>query len=284
LASALRLPDQAGSDSGIVVTMPQKLGTCCICGVVGPLSFEHVPPRKAYNDQRVFELGIRHLIESRPDGLAPAEGKWFDGGAGKETLCEKCNNDTGAWYGSAYVNWARQGMRMLDVSAGNLSLSYPYTIYPLRIIKQVAAMFFSACGPEFHKQHPDLVRFVLNRGQLHVPHNLKFYAYFVDPNKSTSSRQSGVSGVLKFDRREQNVFSEIAFAPFGFIMVLSGKPPSLALCDITHFGHEAYHAKGAWFLKLPVLPVVSPLPGDFRIREELDVAAIQNRTLGRIIA
>jgi hypothetical protein len=261
--------------------MARKLGFCCICGEFGPLSFEHVPPRKAYNDQRVFELGLQHLIASRRDGHAPAEGKWFQAGAGKETLCDKCNNDTGAWYGSAYVSWARHGMRLLEASGGTLSLAYPYTIYPLRIVKQVATMFFSACGPEFQKGHPDLVRFVLNRDQRDVPHNLQFYAYFVDPDKSEASRQSGVSGVVRFDRGDQNVFSEIAFAPFGFIMVLSGKPPSLDLCNITHFGHEAYHLRRTSFLKLPVLPVVSPLPGDFRTRAELVSATADNKTLGQ---
>jgi hypothetical protein len=35
-----------------------KVGTCCLCGSWGGLSFEPIPPRAAYNDHRVFEANI----------------------------------------------------------------------------------------------------------------------------------------------------------------------------------------------------------------------------------
>jgi hypothetical protein len=43
-------------------------GNCCICGLHSKLSFEHVPPRAAYNDQRVFEANIRGLVAGSWDG------------------------------------------------------------------------------------------------------------------------------------------------------------------------------------------------------------------------
>jgi hypothetical protein len=261
--------------------MGRTIGICCICGRLGPLSFEHVPPSKAYNDQRIFEASIQSLVASRWDGQQlPWQGKWVQGGVGKETLCDKCNNDTGAWYGSAYVNWARQGMQLLHASGGSLRLAYPYTVFPLRIVKQVAVMFFSACGPGFHKRYPDLVRFVLNRDERNVPHDLRIYAYLVDPARSSAFRQSGATGVVNFDRPGANMFAEIAFAPFGFIMSMRGTAPRLDLCDITDLGQEPFHRKGTWFLKLPVLPVVSWLPGDFRTREELGKVMAENRVIG----
>jgi 5-methylcytosine-specific restriction endonuclease McrA len=77
-------------------------GNCCICGIHSKLSFEHVPPRAAYNDQRVFEANIRGLAAGNWGGQErPAQGKWLQRGAGKETLCEQCNNCTGSWYGMA---------------------------------------------------------------------------------------------------------------------------------------------------------------------------------------
>jgi hypothetical protein len=263
--------------------MAGKVGICCICGCSGPLSFEHVPPRKAYNDQRVFEASIQHLVANRWDGQQrPLQGTWVQGGTGKETLCEQCNNDTGAWYGSAYVSWARQGMRLLHASGGTLKLAYPYTIFPLRIVKQIVVMFFSACGPAFHKRYPDLVRFILDRSARNIPHNLRIYAYMVDLEKSAGFRQSGATGVVNFGRStEPNMFAEIAFAPFGFILALRGNAPRTDLCDITYLAEEPYHRKETWFLKMPVLPIVTWLPGDFRTKEQVEKDVMSNEVLGQ---
>jgi hypothetical protein len=73
-----------------------KIGQCCICGANGVrLSFEHIPPRAAFNDQRIFETNIQDMMKGQWEGQSrPVQGQWVQGGAGKHTLCEKCNNDT----------------------------------------------------------------------------------------------------------------------------------------------------------------------------------------------
>jgi 5-methylcytosine-specific restriction endonuclease McrA len=74
-----------------------KQGVCCICGTDGKLSFEHVPPRSAFNDHRVFEADIEKLMEGKwAPGERPTEGNWKEKGAGRYSLCMKCNNDTGS--------------------------------------------------------------------------------------------------------------------------------------------------------------------------------------------
>jgi hypothetical protein len=70
------------------------------------------------------------------------KGKKLQRGLGDFTLCEKCNNDTGSWYGASYVNWALQGMVLNQKSKGSGSLYFPFYIYPLRVIKQLITMFF----------------------------------------------------------------------------------------------------------------------------------------------
>ena len=244
-------------------------GTCCICGVEGPLSFEHVPPEAAYNDQRVFEADIKRLVSSGRDGSAPVAGKWIQGGAGEYTLCGRCNELTGGWYGSAYVNWARRAVELVTRSQGKMSLAYPYDIYGMRALKQVVVMFLSACGPELQKRFPELVRFVLNKYDEHVPCGLRVFGYLLDPTGSRGFRQSGMSGVVNFNRGKQHVFSEIAFSPFGFLLTGDIEPIHADLCDITHLADHPFHRKETWWLKLPVLPVVSWLPGDFRTADEI---------------
>lgn len=112
------------------------------------------------------------------------------------TLCAKCNNDTGAWYGPAYVDWAQQGMRLLMASRGHPTLAHPYRIHPLRVIKQVVTMFFSVNSDLFHTKNEDLVRFVLNRYEVGIPSKYRFFAYYhVTPNM----RHMGLGAVMKVD-------------------------------------------------------------------------------------
>jgi hypothetical protein len=170
-------------------------GECWICGVSGKLTFEHVPPSAAFNDRRVFQAKLDQLMGGKwTPGERFTEGKYVQRGAGRHSLCGKCNNDTGAWYGAAYVDFAYEAMLLLQRSNGALSLAYPYRIFPLRVIKQIAVMFFSACGPGLRKKHPELVKFVLDRDRRLVPSDVHFWAYLHDPAKSTSTRQAGVTG------------------------------------------------------------------------------------------
>jgi hypothetical protein len=200
-----------------------KLGVCCICGAMTTLSFEHVPPRAAFNDHRVFEADIERLLGGNwTPGERPTEGAWKQRGAGRYSLCRKCNSDTGAWYGESYIQVAKQAMLLLYKSKGNLSLAYPYGMFPLRFLKQVVAMFLSACGPFLQKDNPDLVRFVLNRDIRQLPPKFQFFAYLHHP-ESTAIRQSGLTGVMKGPSK-QHLFSEIAFPPFGLIMSVDGRP------------------------------------------------------------
>jgi hypothetical protein len=259
-----------------------KIGQCCICGAEGvQLSFEHIPPRAAFNDQRIFEANIQGMVKGKWDGQSrPLQGQWVQGGAGKHTLCEKCNNDTGRWYGSVYVAMARQGLNLVIRSGGTASLAYPYRIFPLRILKQVTAMFCSACGPSLQKRFPDIPRFVLDRERRYLPYDMKVFAYLIHPSKSVGNRQSPMTGVLI--NAKQHLFAEIAFAPFGFVLTGDVTPVNYDLLDITHFGHSAFHHREAVYLKLPVLEVNTWLPGDFSSTEQIKRDLEANEVLGQV--
>jgi hypothetical protein len=258
-------------------------GKCCICGSTGKLTFEHVPPRAAFNEHRVFEADIKKLMEGKWGlGEKPTEGAYKQKGAGRYSLCGKCNNDTGAWYGESYVQVAKQAMLLLYRSRGNLSLAYPYAMYPLRFLKQVVTMFFSACGPSLQEGEPDLVRFVLNRSSRQLPHKFQFFAYLHHP-ESAAMRQSGVTGVVKGPGKV-HLFSEIAFPPFGLIMSIGGHPPiDHRVCEITHLNQYTYRAWEIIYMPLPVLHVTTVLPGDFRTVDEVNRDIASNRKVGEML-
>jgi len=91
------------------MTMSGNFGVCHLCGATGKLSFEHVPPEAAFNDQRVLESDIHRVMSG--DLIAELEkptGKFNQRGAGKFTLCDRCNTTTGGYYGRSYVQFVKQ--------------------------------------------------------------------------------------------------------------------------------------------------------------------------------
>jgi hypothetical protein len=242
------------------------LGNCHICGTKTKLTFEHVPPRAAFNNQPVVYAKFEELAKLESlDDIEQARGKKSQRGAGAYTLCGKCNSDTGAWYGNAFVDWAYQGLVVLDNTKRAPSLYHLFHLFPLRVIKQIICMFFSANPPSFQGVHSDLVRLVLNKEQKYLRPNVRIYAFL---NASPRSRQSSVSGLLNINSEfPPRIFSEIAFPPFGYVMCIDSPPPDIRLVDISHFANYGYNEWMDVPLQLPILPVYTYLPGDYRNRE-----------------
>ena len=80
----------------------KRTGICHICGSSGDLSFEHVPPRVAFNDRRTVRIKGEEAISLGPDEIV--KGPIQQGGIGDYTLCAECNNKTGHWYGARFVD------------------------------------------------------------------------------------------------------------------------------------------------------------------------------------
>ena len=73
-------------------------GICNICGANGPLSFEHTPPRSAFNDCKVLYSTADSYWNHGPGRDKPPIGRQFQRGYGRTSICERCNQTTGAWY------------------------------------------------------------------------------------------------------------------------------------------------------------------------------------------
>lgn len=241
------------------------LGVCHLCGEYTKLSFEHVPPKAAFNDRPVVNANIEMLIKKEAD-LDSFTGKTNQRGAGGYTLCEKCNSLTGTWYGPAYVEWIYQVSRVLLFSKGGPSLYYLYRIFPLRVIKQIICMFFSANGEKFREAQQNLVRFVLNKEDRFLDPAIHIFCFY---SPSARSRQSGVSGVLNIETHSHKIISEIVFPPMGYVMSLNQEIPDERLFDISFFSMYRYNDWKEFGLRLPTLPIYTYFPGDYRSRKEV---------------
>ena len=238
-----------------------KEGTCRICGNFGLLSFEHVPPKAAFNKHPTIEIPIFESLKLGPF-VAP-KGPTQQGGVGGYTLCESCNNKTGKWYGKALVDWCYQGATLLAKTGGEPTLHYFYYLYPLRVVKQMVAMFLSVNSQKFRLKEEHLVRFVLDRNRKYLPPRYRFFAYY---NLSNLSRFVGASLLSNVETGKLILMAEINFPPFGYVMTMQSEPPDDRLLEITHFARFGYEDHIQMTLKLPVLPVTSPRPGDYHSR------------------
>lgn len=246
-----------------------KSGNCHICGKFGKLSFEHVPPESAFNNQKVITPDIRKVLTlSNLDDIESLRGKQSQKGQGGYTLCEPCNNKTGEWYGSNYAAWVHQGADYLRRSKGGLNLSYPYHILPLRVIKQIACMFFSANSPRFRQAQPELEKFVLDRETKYLPPTIRIYVGYLHSDRN---RSAGVTGSIKIDETTgtacNRIYSEISFPPYSYILSLDSPPPEHYMLDISFFAKFGYNEFTTLQLPIPLLSIYTAFPGDFRNRE-----------------
>ncbi len=251
-------------------------GKCRICGKDGKLSYEHVPPEKAFNNNRYFyEYSMDKLIKNEQlffeeslnseklKGLARKK----QGGIGFNTLCVKCNNHTGSWYGSDFVSWTHQSMSIILKANGKPSLNYPTFFYPLRIIKQIITMFFSVNPEGFNELEPELAQFILNKEKRFLNPKYKLYCYY---NLIGERRYIGNSIVGEIGNTSIWNISEISFPPFGFVMIIDSEKPDERLTDISHFTKLPYSKWIEFYQKYNVLPThLSYSPADYRSYEEI---------------
>jgi len=150
-------------------------GICRLCGAHGELSFEHVPPRSAFNNWPVFRRTFDQCLQE--DGPTQERGRIQQRGFGDYTLCESCNNTTGSWYGPEYVDWARRVAPIISARPTELGMAIlPLAmVRPLRFLKQCLTCLFSVNPPGFGDSHPALREFILNRSKIGLPPKYDFY-------------------------------------------------------------------------------------------------------------
>lgn len=249
-------------------------GVCHICGQFGRLSFEHVPPEKAFNDARAQIYGMDDYL--RASGLEDLRrGRISQRGVGSCTLCMRCNNNTGAWYGPEYAKWAGTGADILS--------KYPDFIrervtvlscYPLRLLKQSVAMLCSINNSTFAAARSDIVRFVLNKESRAFPEYLHAQ---IGLYRGQISRRIGFVGVANVATHTTRLLSEIAHPPLVLLFTLAGDPvPNLQLID--WFRQYRYDQKADVMVELVVCDGDTPYPGDYRAREQVLADAAAQRS------
>jgi hypothetical protein len=259
-------------------------GKCKLCGFEGKLSYEHVPPSSAYNNSDYYYSKLSELMEveldddlNYPEEFRRKRIKKGQGGFGYYSLCERCNNNTGSWYGWDYILWVYQSMGILLKANHRPTLYYPTQFYPLRVIKQVLCMFFSINHLGFNDSEPELVSFILNRERRYLNPKYKIFCYY---NIDGESRYLPTTVLGNFKTHVNITLSEFTFPPFGFVLTLNSPSPDSRLADISHFSNYGYDEQNQYFQSFKVLPTyIGYIPGDYRTKKQIINEAHQAKKL-----
>lgn len=249
------------------------------------LSFEHVPPRAAFNDGPITVYGFDDWLNRDDDG-ALTGGRIEQRGAGAHTLCERCNNNTGSWYGNELKRAANTGMsllartplkefdQLLEHRWAQVKLTQSETgPYPLRFIKQVIVMLLATSPPELTLNHHELGDFVLDRMRTGLSERYRFYlALYAGPY----ARSTGVVPSLDMERNRTDTFVEVAWPPYAYVMTIDSEPEALPTVDVTPMVDVGYNYRADVELELLLAFGHTAIPLDYRTSAMIEHEAVLN--------
>ena len=247
---------------------------CRICGQEKELTFEHVPPKSAFNNvPRALYSGEIVIKQIADPNRKPWE---YDGikyeqqqqGAGYYSLCAECNSKTGAWYVPEYENWAvtcHKIMKELNPQTNDIVEFKCRGVKPLPILKQVMAMFCSV-SDELHNDK-QLTDFILNKDSTNF--NKEKYKVYMYLFKMGMERRNGLTTWLDLYNNEITTASEIAAYPLGFVLCTQGDC-SASGSDISHFGDYEYYKECNLKVSMHVHECNSIYPLDYRTKAEIE--------------
>ena len=250
-------------------------GICALCGKYKRLTYEHIPPKSAFNSQPVHVVTGSTLLSSNnrfPWDISGMRYKNLQKGIGRYSLCSKCNNDTGEWYGSEYARVAEGAHAAIIASARSFEIK---NFYPLRFTKQVLSMFCSVNMDCTDKTIGPLKELVLNKQKTGLDKKkYKLCMYFT---KSKMAKQAGISVVGNIQTGLFTTLSEITSYPLGFSLYLDPVQGNHYMgFDITGFTDFKYEECGDTQFPLYLVEMNSWLPADYRSKEEIKMCIEKN--------
>ncbi len=199
------------------------MGTCHICGKYGELSYEHIPPESALNNHTAIIYTGDNVIKRYKGEKARYLNR--QQGMGKYSLCESCNNNTGAWYAKAYSDIAKDVARCLykngKLTHGDI-LTFESKKFPaFAFVKQIVTMFCSLL-PIGEVRRLGFDKFILEKEYNEIDTDLFDLRIYLTPANVGQLMIGPCAAVHKTDNGlETTLLSDLAVYPFGFILNLT---------------------------------------------------------------
>jgi len=241
----------------------KHIGICRLCKEEKVLTFEHIPPKVAFNrNTRYYSISqkeyfkVENVLDYKP------KTKVIQGGMGEYCLCRGCNSFLGREYVRAYQDWARfGGIAAVSLSSDYIALEME-NLNPLRILKQIVSMFICRNNPDFTALHPQLLNFVLNPKCNELPEEVHLYAYL---NIEGQPRNIPIAFTNLWGQ-----ISEMSFRPFGYILSVNNETLKGNITEITPFRFYSDNFAHCFSINLFKLPTYLPYPLDYKSKEEIE--------------
>lgn len=245
-----------------------KSGNCNLCGTLSNLTFEHIPPRVTFNrDTRYRVVSYLDVLTQMDPFNAKQKGKIYQGGVGYHALCSKCNSFLGQKYVPEYNRYSNSFIDIAKRNASNYFQIEMHQFEPLKVLKQIAAMFICTNGWEFSQSHRDLANFVLNPDMSQLDSRYRFFNYL-----NTEGQLRNLPLFLKgrLDTDEMIEASEIAFPPLGHVLTLDFSGTLPTHFEISGFANANPNEKKDVTMKVFRLPTHIPMLLDYRNKETIE--------------
>lgn len=260
--------------------MPKHFGKCALCGSECELTFEHIPPRAAFNATPAKPVTGEGMLEDdrMPWDTTGLPYKNQQQGMGKYTLCQTCNNNTGSWYGEDYRIVARVIHSILSEPLDPEYHAFGIRdIHPLRFIKQILSMFCSINN--FDDERIDTLRkFVIDKEAVGLDKSK--YKICMYLTKSNLMKYAPLSAILKMGKTkcESIALTEITAYPMGFVIYFDPTETfDYEGFDITHFADCKYDDIADVQMPLCIYEMNDIFPAYYRSKDEIKQCIKRNK-------
>lgn len=255
-------------------------GKCHICGQYKDLTFEHLPPNKAYNDHRVKVINGEDILgkNQKPWDYENVKFKYIQKGSGLHSLCESCNNNMGAWYGDEYIKISNSILEFVLENDLEKATAYEFKfneIYPLRFLKQVVSMFASTFPEDMISSHNDLKKFLLDKNYNVLDKNKYRISMYI--LKTPKNAWTGINVMGNIYTNTSKMVASLDLFPLGFEFEFNpeGKAENL---DITEFANNyGYDDKVSADMLILTRERNTMFPCDYRTKEEIEEQYRKNK-------
>ncbi len=264
--------------------MSKYYDVCKICGKKDNLTFEHIPPRAAFNSEEYRHITGDTIIELltdenrlpwEKDGLKYVNQQQ---GMGRYSLCRDCNSNTGSWYADEYIQFSKGIAYSMFKHDDNIIPNSALVVkeahlYPLKFFKQIISMFLSISDGMLD----DSARqFILDKESTAFDKDkYKVCMYIITTQYQRLCGKTLMS--YEIDGKIQKIVcSEITSFPFGFVLFEQPNiPNNLNFTDITHFCDFLYDEIATIDFILPILEINNVFPLDYRSKDAFRCSDIQ---------
>ena len=242
------------------------MALCQYCGIREAGSREHLPGVAALNDAPV---NIRYLV---PDGgeMRVVERREADGFVVR-TICRHCNQRTGGNYGTAFKEFALQFRKsgVFDAPERRTWISL-HRIQPLRVLKQLAAMFLASQVEPVMERWTAVREFVLRRDMRLPAQSLRFFLFRNVSQLGRVSSMSGIGFLFQQPKWETLIAAEVTWPPLGVVFTPDDHPHLAGMKEITDWGQFSFRTRESFGFSVPQYRVETNWPLAYGTPQEVD--------------